>query len=280
MEEPSLNNKHMAISTTVVQDWIQKSLEIKFQEEFQHDVPAEDVICSDFYADQMQDANYVLWKATNIAKLHCTFSITIEELNTTHLLLDINEGEKYITIYKGTHNLTLSNVFSIAIQKQEGEMYKGECIIQLNYLLPSSEIDLFHKPVCCLVKEKIKCTEVTPSKDRRIRVIQIEDKNVTLQNVHIFIEGCIEVKLKKQNGTFCSTYLYFDDILSVWLCLTENSKVECELASSYCECYVFKKQHKRNYSFFAIVSLFLNVMAVEEAVVCINSKDLQNRNEF
>ncbi|CJF65268.1 Uncharacterised protein [Streptococcus pneumoniae] len=280
MEKPSLNNKYVAISTTVVQDWIQKSLEIKFQEEFQQDVPAEDVICSDFHVGQMQDANYVLWKATNIARVHCTLSITIEQLNTTHLLLDINEGEKYISIYKGTYNLTLSNVFSIAIQKQEGEMYKGKCIIQLNYLLPSNEIDLSHRPVCYLVKDKIKCTEVSSSKNRRTRIIQIEDKNVTLQNVHLLIEGCIEIKLKKQNGTLCSTYLYFDDILSVWLCLAENNKVECELAHSHSECHVFKKHQKRNYSFFAIVSLCLNVMAVEEAVVCINSKDLQNRNEF
>ncbi|MBY0073910.1 S-Ena type endospore appendage [Priestia aryabhattai] len=280
MDESPLNHRHIAISTPVVQDWIQKSLEIKLQEEFQEGVPAEDIICSEFYVTQFQDDSYVLWKATNILRINCTLNLTIDKLNTNKLLLDINEGERFIILRKGTHILTLSNVFSISIQKQKGEMYKGNCSIQLNYLLPASEIDFLHEPVCHVVKEEIKCTEVSSVKNRKSREVQIDDKIIMLKNVHILIEGCIEVKLKKQNGIFSSTYLYFDEVLSVWLCLSENSKVECELASSHCECFVFKKQQKRNYSFFAIVSICLNVMAIEDAVICINSKGLQSRDEI
>ncbi|MEH6965159.1 S-Ena type endospore appendage [Priestia megaterium] len=280
MDESPLNHKHIAISTAVVQDWIQKSLEIKFQEEFQEGVPAQDIICSDFYVTQFQDDNYVLWKATNVLRINCTLNLTIDKLNTNKLLLNINEGERFITLNKGIHTLTVNNVFSIAIQKQKGEMYKGKCSIQLNYLLPASEIDFSREPVCHVVKEKIKCTEVSAVNNRKSRAVQIDDKIVTLKNVHILIEGCIEVQLKKQNGTFFSAYLYFDDIVSLWLCLSENSKVQCELAHSHCECYVLKKQRRRNYSFVAILSLCLNVMAIEDAVICINSKGLQSRDEL
>ncbi|MEW4240134.1 hypothetical protein Q0N51_14270 [Priestia megaterium] len=280
MDESPLNHKHIAISTPVVQDWIQKSLEIKLQAEFQEGVPAEDIICSEFYVTQFQDDSYVLWKATNILRINCTLNLTIDKLNTNKLLLDINEGERFITLHKGIHTLTLNNVFSIAIQKQKGGMYKGKCSIQLNYLLPASEIDFSHEPVCHVVKEEIKCTEVTAVNNRKSRSVQIDDKIVTLKNVCILIEGCIEVQLKKQTGTFFSSYLYFDDIVSLWLCLSENSKVECELAHSQCECYVLKKERRRNYSFVAIVSLCLNVMAIEDAVICINGKDLQSRDEL
>ncbi|MCL9634574.1 hypothetical protein C2I27_05200 [Priestia megaterium] len=280
MDESPLNHKHIAISTAIVQDWIQKSLEIKFQEEFQEGVHAQDIICSDFYVNQFQNGNYVLWKATNMLRINCTLSLTIAKLNTTQLLLDINEGERFVTLHKGTHTLTLNNVFSIAIQKQKGGMYKGKYSIQLNYLLPASEIDFSHEPVCHVVKEKIKCTEVSSVKNRKSRTVQIDDKIIMLKNVHILIEGCIEVQLKKQNGTFFSSYLYFDDIVSLWLCLSENSKVECELAHSQCECYVLKKERRRNYSFVAIVSICLNVMAIEDAVICINGKDLQSRDEL
>ncbi|RMA95372.1 S-Ena type endospore appendage [Priestia megaterium] len=280
MDESPLNHRHIAISTPVVQDWIQKSLEIKFQEEFQEGVPAEDIICSEFYVTQFQDDSYVLWKATNILRINCTLNLTIDKLNTNKLLLNINEGERFVTLHKGTHTLTLNNAFSIAIQKKKGEIYKGKCSIQLNYFLPASEIDFSDEPVCHVVKDKIKCTEVTAVNNRKSRAVQIDDKIVTLKNVHILIEGCIEVQLKKQNGTFFSSYLYFDDIVSLWLCLSENSKVECELAHSHCECYVLKKQRRRNYSFVAIVSLCLNVMAIEDAVICINSKDLQSRDEL
>ncbi|MDT0146339.1 hypothetical protein Q9R38_07470 [Priestia aryabhattai] len=280
MAESPLNHRHIAISTPVVQDWIQTSSEIKFQEEFQEGVPAEDIIYSDFYVNRFQNSNYVLWGADNISGISCTLNLTIDKLNTNKLLLDINEGERFIILRKGAHTLTLSNVFSISIQKQKGDMYKGKCSIQLNYLLPASEIDFSHKPVCHLVRDKVKYTEVSAVNNRKSRMVQIDDKTVTLKNVHILIEGFIEVKLKKQNGTFFSTHVYFDEILSVWLCLSENSKVECELASSHCECLVFKKQQKRNYSFFAIVSLCLNVIATEDAVICINSKDLQSRDEI
>ncbi|AUO13856.1 S-Ena type endospore appendage [Priestia megaterium] len=280
MDESPLNHRHIAISTPVVQDWIQKSLEIKFQEEFQEGVPAEDIICSEFYVTQFQDDSYVLWKATNILRINCTLNLTIDKLNTNKLLLNINEGERFVTLHKGTHTLTLNNVFSIAIQKKKGEIYKGKCSIQLNYFLPASEIDFSDEPVCHVVKDKIKCTEVTAVNNRKSRAVQIDDKIVTLKNVHILIEGCIEVQLKKQNGTFFSSYLYFDDIVSLWLCLSENSKVECELAHSHCECYVLKKQRRRNYSFVAIVSLCLNVMAIEDAVICINSKGLQSRDKL
>ncbi|KLV29025.1 S-Ena type endospore appendage [Priestia flexa] len=277
------NREELAISADKICDWVQKPIELKMRESILEKAPVHDVFCQEFSIAEFKPSLYSLWKTINMESISCTLSLTITECSTNKLLLSVNKGEKdekQFPIYKGTFNFTFSNISSISIINDTETAYKGRFSIQIHYEIPTTEIDFSCQPICYLDESQVKCKEISDKKKFKNKVILIHEKWVTLRKINILIEGVFLVEFKKKNGGVFLCEIPFKDIISVYMCVTEKSKIECKLTISDSTCYLAKENIKNCYTLLINNFLCLNIMAIESVVLCIEGfEDINPRDE-
>lgn len=274
------DREELAISADKICDWVQKPMELKIREVILEKALVHDVLCQEFSVTEFKPFIYNIWKKISFSSISCTLSLTITECSKDKLLLNVNEGEKQFPIHKGVFNFTFNNISSISIVNNTEIAYKGRFSIQLHYEIPTIEIDFSCQPVCYLDESKVSCREISDKIKRDNKVILIHEKWVTLRKINILIEGSFIVEFKKKNGEIFLCEIPFKDITSVYMCVTEKSKIECELTISDSTCYLAKENVENCYTLLINNFLCLNIMAIENVVLCIEGfEDIYPRDE-